>query len=191
MQTIVDRKVTNTKWTDDLKENDAEVHFHFKQNSLLTMRLHMIAFLQETHCYMITSKNGNALKTNTFLSSSKGSCLIWIQTVLKGYQRTAVTDDCVEKRNQTLSSQAAKAHIRDCTRSHSQRKFCRIQVQVPCGESLLQCNDSKKRVYEIRHLLKRQLKSMEDNVVHFIFFHFIPKCDLFSINIYYIIKALS
>ena len=32
---------------------------------------------------------------------------------------------------------------------------------------------------------------MEDNVVHFFFFILFPNADLFSINIYYIIKALS
>ena len=46
MQTIVNRKVTNTKWTDDLKENEPEVHFSFRAE-FANMRLHMIAFLQE------------------------------------------------------------------------------------------------------------------------------------------------
>ena len=48
-----------------------------------------------------------------------------------------------------------------------------------------------KEVYEIRHLQKVGLKSMEGNVVLFIFFILFKNADLFSINIYYIIKALS
>ena len=70
--------------------------------------------------------------------------------------------------------------------------FVGPRSRYPVERVFYKATTVKKKVYEIRHLLKRRLKSMEDNVVHFIFFfHFIPKCDLFSINIYYIIKALS
>ena len=83
MQTIVDRKVTSTNWTDNLKENDAEVHFHFEQNSLLNMRLANDRIpARNTLLYDNQQKPQMRLK-NTFLSSSEGSGLIWIQTVLK------------------------------------------------------------------------------------------------------------
>ena len=51
MQTNVDRKVTNTKWTDNLKENDAVQSSLSFRAEFANMRLHMIAFLQETLLY--------------------------------------------------------------------------------------------------------------------------------------------
>ena len=151
MQTIVDRKVTNTKWTDDLKENDAEVHFHFEQNSLLNMRLtaHDRIPARNTLLYDNQQKRQMRLKQTLSSRAAKGrawsrSKLFW-KVIKDGSNRWLWTEMGVEKKEIKLSSQAAKAHIQDCTRPHSQRMFCRIQVQVPCGESLSRCNDSKKK----------------------------------------------